>query len=219
MKARWAAQVTGAALVAVCAAVTPATNPAANADSCPDVEVVFARGSGEPPGVGGVGRAFVDAVRSQAGRRTVGVYAVDYAASSNFSDRPEIARTVAAGVRDEADHLTWMVRYCPDTKMVLGGYSQGAALTGMLTSTPLPARVADHVAAVVFFGKPSGELLPRYSVTRIIIGKRYAFKTLDLCAPGDAVCEGILDGPRAAHRLYPVNGMVARGAVYAVSKL
>ena len=29
--------------------------PAASADPCPDVEVVFARGSGEPPGLGSVG--------------------------------------------------------------------------------------------------------------------------------------------------------------------
>ncbi|MDT5019304.1 MAG: cutinase, partial [Mycobacterium sp.] len=29
--------------------------PAAVADPCPDVEIVFARGTTEPPGVGGVG--------------------------------------------------------------------------------------------------------------------------------------------------------------------
>ena len=34
--------------------------PSAAADPCPDVEVVFARGTTEPPGVGGVGQAFVD---------------------------------------------------------------------------------------------------------------------------------------------------------------
>jgi cutinase len=218
MTTRWA-RILAAALTAAAAAWTPLEGPAAAAQTCPDIEVVFARGSGEPAGVGGVGRAFVDAVRSQAGTRSVGVYAVRYAASSNFDNRPEIAQTIAAGVRDEAAHLVWMVRHCPDTKLVLAGYSQGAALTGMLTSTELPADVADHVAAVVFFGKPSGELLPRYSVNRIIIGPRFAFKTLDLCAPGDAVCEGILNGPRAAHRLYPVNGMVSRAAVYAVSKV
>ena len=34
--------------------------PSAAANPCPDVEVVFARGTTEPPGVGGVGQAFVD---------------------------------------------------------------------------------------------------------------------------------------------------------------
>ena len=50
----------------------------ASAEPCPDVEVVFARGTGEQAGVGGVGQAFVDAVRAQAGGRSVGVYAVNY---------------------------------------------------------------------------------------------------------------------------------------------
>ncbi|MDT5225019.1 MAG: cutinase, partial [Mycobacterium sp.] len=38
--------------------------PVAAASACPDVEVVFARGTTEPPGVGGIGQAFVDSVRS-----------------------------------------------------------------------------------------------------------------------------------------------------------
>ena len=32
---------------------------------CPDVEVVFARGTFEPPGVGATGQAFVDALRAR----------------------------------------------------------------------------------------------------------------------------------------------------------
>ena len=46
--------------------------PSASAQPCPDVEVIFARGTGEPPGVGGVGQAFVDALRSEAGGKSVG---------------------------------------------------------------------------------------------------------------------------------------------------
>ena len=59
--------------------------PVAGAAPCPDVEVVFARGTTEPPGVGGIGQAFVDSVRSQVGGRSVGVYAVNYPASNDFS--------------------------------------------------------------------------------------------------------------------------------------
>ena len=58
--------------------------PSAAADPCPDVEVGFARGTTEPPGVGGVGQAFVDSLRSQLGARSVGVYAVDYPATRDF---------------------------------------------------------------------------------------------------------------------------------------
>lgn len=42
----------------------PVDIPSAAADPCPDSEVVFARGTGEPPGVGRVGQAFIDSLRS-----------------------------------------------------------------------------------------------------------------------------------------------------------
>jgi len=45
--------------------------PSATADPCPDVDVVFARGTAEPPGIGGVGGSFVDALRGQVGGRSV----------------------------------------------------------------------------------------------------------------------------------------------------
>jgi cutinase len=57
----------------------------ASAASCPDVEVTFARGTNEPPGVGGVGQAFIDSLRSQVGGRSIGVYPVNYPASDDFA--------------------------------------------------------------------------------------------------------------------------------------
>ena len=48
--------------IAMTTAATVLTAPfggaVASADPCPDVEVVFARGTGEAPGVGGVGQAW-----------------------------------------------------------------------------------------------------------------------------------------------------------------
>ena len=38
----------------------PINIPSAHADPCPAVEVVFARGTGAPPGVGKVGQAFIE---------------------------------------------------------------------------------------------------------------------------------------------------------------
>lgn len=210
-----------------------ATAPTAAAQGCPDVEVVFARGTGEQPGVGGVGQAFVDAVRAQAAPRTVGVYAVDYAASNNFDNRTEIAQTVIDGIRNESDHVQSMAANCPNTRMVLSGYSQGALVSGFTTSDvvpamvptaiapqPMPPAVADHVAAVVLFGTPSGEFLTRYGAPPITIGPLYEGKTLQLCAQGDTICSGAPDGgPTVAHALYPVNGMVNEGATYAIGRL
>src|SRR4051812_21444256 len=119
--------------------------PAASAQPCSDVEVIFARGTGEAVGVGGVGQAFVDAVRAQAGGRSVDVYAVNYAASNNFDDRIGFARTVVDGIRDAGAHIEATAVNCPNTRMVLGGYSQGAVVAGFVCSRLLPqARPAAH---------------------------------------------------------------------------
>ena len=82
--------------------------PVADAAPCPDVEVVFARGTTEPPGVGGIGQAFVDSVRSQVGGRSVGVYAVNYPASNDF------ASSTPAGSDDMSAHVQAMAANCPE---------------------------------------------------------------------------------------------------------
>ena len=46
----------------------PLCVPFAGADCCPDIEMVFARGTGEPPVVGSVGQAFIDSLRSKGWR-------------------------------------------------------------------------------------------------------------------------------------------------------
>lgn len=213
--------------------VLAVTAPTAAAAPCPDVQVVFARGTAEAPGVGGVGQSFVDAVRAQAPGRSVDVYAVNYPASSNFDDREAFARTVIDGIDDAATHVETMAANCPNTRLVLGGYSQGAVVSGFVTSStvpagvpadmvpkPLPPAVADKVAAVVLFGKPSPDFLSQYGAPAVTIGPAFASKTLELCAPGDTICENVPGGgPTVAHALYPVNGMVADGAAYAVGRL
>ena len=49
-----------AALTAAAAAVSVVNSPVAAAVSCPDVEVVFARGPADRTGLGWAGKAFVD---------------------------------------------------------------------------------------------------------------------------------------------------------------
>ena len=115
--------------------------PPASAEPCPDVEVIFARGTGEPPGVGGVGQAFVDALRSDAGNKSVAVYPVNYPAASNFDDPIAFAGTVVDGVRDAGGHVQSTATNCPNTRIVLGGYSQGAAVAGYVTSASVPPGV------------------------------------------------------------------------------
>ena len=236
MRARHIARFLGAAVVTAWAALLGAPVPSASAQPCPDVEVVFARGTYEPPGVGGIGQAFVDALRSQVGARSVGVYPVNYAASGEFGDRIEFARTVVDGIRDAGTHVESMAANCPNTRMVLGGYSQGAVVAGFVTAAvvpegvpaeyapyipnPMPAEVANHVAAVALFGKPSDEFMRDVGAPPIAIGPLYAAKTIDLCVPDDTICNGApVGGPSVAHALYSVNGMVGEAAAFATSRL
>lgn len=210
--------------------------PVMSGQPCPDVEAVFARGTGEPPGVGGIGEPFVDALRSQLGARSLDVYPVNYEASSDFSDRVQFARSVVDGIKDAGGHIAATAANCPKTRIVLGGYSQGAAVAGFVTSAsipagvpaeyvpflpkPLPPEVANHVAAVTLFGKPSAQWLQNYGAPAVVIGPLYVPKTDDLCADGDTICNGDPGGlPSFAHASYPVNGMTQQAADFAARHL
>jgi cutinase len=197
--------------------------PSVSAAPCPDLEVVFARGAFEPAGVGATGAAFVDALRSQVGGKSVDTNPVNYPASLDFA-------TAADGVIDAANRVRDMAASCPNTKMVLGGYSQGAAVIGYITEDAIPAgftppagitgpmsaALANHVAAVALFGKPSTDFLQviRRDPPPITIGHLYAAKTIDLCIPDDPICSpGGADN--GAHNLYAVNGMTGQAADFA----
>jgi len=225
-----------AGLVTTWAVLLSAPAPVASAQPCPDVEVVFARGTAEPPGVGGIGQAFVDALRSQIGARSLSVYPVNYVASSDFGSGIEFARTVVDGIRDAGAHIESTAANCPNTRIVLGGYSQGAVVSGYVTSSvippevpaeflsyipqPMPPEIADHVAAVVLFGKPSAEWMRQIGAPPVVIGPLYVPKTLELCAADDTICNGAPAGPPSiGHALYAVNGMVGEGASFAASRL
>jgi cutinase len=171
----------------------------ASADDCPDIEVVFARGTNDAPGLGNVGGAFVDALRGKVGGRSVGAYAVNYPASFDFL-------AAADGANDASAHIQYMVNNCPNTRLVLGGYSQGAAVIDVISAVPIPAvgfnnplppNVPDHVAAIAVFGNPSAKLgLP------LTASPVWGGRAIDLCNGGDPICQ--TDGESlAAHRSYP----------------
>ncbi len=185
--------------------------PHASAGPCPDVEVVFARGTNEPPGVGGVGQAFVDSLRSQISGRSVGVYAVNYPATDDF------VRSSLAGAGDAGAHVQSMVANCPNTKMVLGGYSQGAGVIDM-TTDGLPPQAADHVAAVAVFGNPESNFARTLGGGRLpTISPLYRPKTIDMCVPNDPICS---EGRNpTAHVLYVQSGMTNQAAAFAASRL
>jgi cutinase len=183
----------------------------AAAAPCPDVEVTFARGTNEPPGVGGVGQAFIDSLRSQISGRSLGVYAVNYPATDDF------VRSSLAGAGDARAHIQSMVANCPNTKMVLGGYSQGAGVIDMTTDDLAPP-AAQHVAAVAVFGNPESAFARTLGGGQLpTISPLYRPKTIDMCVPNDPICS---EGRNpTAHALYVQSGMTNQAAAFAASRL
>ena len=202
-----------AVVVSGAALVSPTMLPVANAD-CNDVQVVFARGTDEPAGIGRVGQAFVDSLRGKIGNRSMGVYAVNYPASYDFLAAADGANDASAFIQD-------VVNTCPDTRLVLGGYSQGAAIIDIITSVPFPAigfnnplppNVPDHVAALAVFGNPTAKVgLPLTS------SPVYGGKAIDLCNAGDPVCSDGNSVP--AHRGYGPDGTASQAAAFVARQL
>ena len=196
--------------------------PSASAQPCPDVEVVFARGTTEEPGVGPTGQAFVDALRARVGAKSMGVYGVDYPATIDFP-------TAIDGIRNASAHVESTAANCPNTKMILGGFSQGAAVMGFVTANvipdgapegvpnPMPPTVADHVAAVALFGKPNARFMRAINQPQIEVGPLYAAKTIDLCVPDDFVCSSGRDFN--AHTEYADTGMVDEAATFTANRV
>ncbi len=206
---------------------TAISTPSASADPCPDVEVVFARGTFEAPGVGDTGQTFIDALRAKLGGKSVDVYAVNYPASLDFA-------TAADGVVDASNKVRDTAANCKNTKMVLGGYSQGAAVIAYTTEDSVPAGytlppgitgpmspdIANHVAAVALFGKPSSGFLQMIytGAPPITVGHLYTGKTKEFCIPEDPVCSPT-GNDNAAHTQYSDDGMTVQAADFAAQRV
>jgi cutinase-like protein len=144
----------------------------------------------------------------------------------------------ADGAADGNNHVQYTIANCPATRLVLGGFSQGAAVIDIMAgvtpglgaipgvgaipgldavpglnlgaiSAPLPPEAADHVAAVAVFGNPFAKILGPLNALSPVYGGR----TIDLCNANDPICgQGDLDN-RAAHHQY-VPGMTDQAASF-----
>lgn len=217
---------------------TVGTAPAGAAPRCADVHVLFARGTVESaPPLGLTGIAFTNAVRGRLPGKSVRVEPVRYAASANFSNKLAFANSFIRGVDSAQRRMRSIAAACPDTDIVLGGYSQGAALAQYAVSAqvrvpeqyrryssyiprPLPASVASHVAAVVLFAPPSARFLRQAGAPAVVPQAAYRGKTVQYCIQGDTICNGApLGGPNALHLLYSVNGMADQGALFVARRV
>jgi cutinase len=167
-------------------ATTLTLTPSASAQACSDVELVVARGTGEPGTLGViVGDPVLSAVRQQLPLQNVGSYPVDYPASAEEG-------SARAGVLDLVEHVSAEAASCPDQKFVLVGYSQGASVVGQSLGLPprdggdppavIPANLSGRIAAVLMFGNP-------YKAQGVANPAPYDAVTLDVCRDGDPVCD------------------------------
>lgn len=193
--------------------------PAA-AEPCPQAQVVFARGAREPAGAGRVGDAFVTALRGKTDK-DVGLYAVQYSADVDF----------VPGANDMSGHIQYMAANCPDTRLVLGGYSLGAAVIDILLGVPspmlgytnvLPLGMDDHVAAVALFGNGTRKVLGPVSDINPLWGD----KTIDLCTADDPLCNNNMDSntwldnwPSHFQAAYIDSGLVDEAAAFVAARL
>jgi cutinase len=135
----------------------PSAPPTAG-DACPDVDVVFARGTGEQQndrnGLSSVGQPFFDALTKDLPGKTVKAYGVQFQA--------DFAQTsTAAGADDMENHVETLASQCPSTKFVLGGYSQGAAVVDVAIGlgpvlSPVYAQAGLALAAILGPGAAAG---------------------------------------------------------------
>ena len=210
------AGVTGVAGVVAALMIQPIGAPAAMAQGCPNIEVVFARGTGEPGGIGRVGQAFVDSLRAKVGGQSVGVYGVNYPANRLFLGAGD-------GAIDVNNRVQYMSGACPTTKMVLGGYSQGAAVIdivagvpviGINLGDPLPPHLVNNVAAVAVFGNPANRVSGPITAASPLLG----YKSIDLCNGGDPICSDG-DAIMGDHKNYEVTGLANQAASFVAARV
>ena len=173
------ALVAGALLVAP-GIVSSRSIPTASA-ACPAVEVIFARGRVEPAGAGQIGNAFANGLRKKTGKN-VNLYAVQYPADNEID----------VGANDMSRRIKNTMAGCPDTRIVLGGYSLGAAVTDVALALPfaffgfdqpLPPGADQHIAAVALFGNGSAWIGPITNFNPL-----YRERTIELCHGADPIC-------------------------------
>ena len=129
-----------------------------SATTCADVAIITARASTENPGEGITGALVTQIINSST--QNISRAAVDYPATLNNYNSSSLQ-----GINALKSQLTTEVTNCPNEKIVLAGYSQGAHVVldvigggqgGSLgTATPpIASNISSHVTAVVTFGDP-----------------------------------------------------------------
>ncbi|NUS45785.1 MAG: cutinase family protein [Mycobacteriaceae bacterium] len=183
----------------------------AHAANCTTLEVVSARGTGEPGALGAVVGDPVFAALRRVLPETVSAYGVKYPATLDMPVSSD------HGVVDLVGHLTRQAASCPAQRFILVGYSQGAFVIDQVLGAAipfgrpaaLPGWVSPRIAAVLLFGNP-------IRITGWRIDGVFSGRTADFCTPGDPICQ--LGGLNpAAHTNYARD--IAAAARFAAARI
>ena len=201
---------------------------ASAAPGCADVHLVFARGTQEAGGfVGTTGQGFYRSLQARFPGKSVKVSPVRYEASGAFEEGVNFLKTVAVGVRDAQGQIRYLSDKCPKSRIVIGGYSQGAVVATYAVSDQVDAasvvvsevpaalsgKYARHVAGVIRFGGPADRWFNELGLPAPRVGKAYVRKSRSYCIPGDNICDGgPLNRPNTVHGNYVRNGLTDRAA-------
>ncbi|KAL2068590.1 hypothetical protein VTL71DRAFT_14927 [Oculimacula yallundae] len=147
--------------------------------ACKAVTVLFAKGTGEKGNMGdgsSPGPAWAAAIRASLGTDKVTVQGIEYDASV-FG---YLVGGSPSGTTTYLNTINSASTKCPNTKIVIGGYSQGGQILHN-AAEKLTAAVTARIAAVVVFGGPD---------SKQAVGSIPASKVLQVCHTGDIICTG-----------------------------
>ncbi|KAF2640467.1 cutinase [Massarina eburnea CBS 473.64] len=163
-------------------------------DACKAVTIIYARGTNEAGNVGEVaGPPWFTVLRSSLTTAKVTVQGVDYSAT--------IAGYLGGGDATGSAKMLSLINQaaskCPSTKIVLGGYSQGAQLVHN-AAAKLTSAVTAQIAAVVVFGDPNNGKA---------VGSVSSSLVKSFCHTQDVVCSG--SGGYTTHLTYNTDASAA----------
>ncbi|CZR62422.1 related to cutinase precursor [Phialocephala subalpina] len=149
-----------------------------NTTACPAMSVIFARGTAEPGNVGILtGPPFFAAIADYMNATgNLAIQGVDYPA--------DIPGFLAGGSTQGAQTMAKLVNKtlaaCPNTQLLLSGYSQGAQVVH-LAAASLPTNTTSKISSIVLFGDPKNGTA---------INGVDASKVMTICHSGDDICKG-----------------------------
>ncbi|GKT57549.1 cutinase precursor [Colletotrichum tofieldiae] len=152
---------------------------------CRDVIFIFARGSTEAGNMGLiVGPPTSNGLKKRYGDSKVATEGVDYAAALTPNFLPGGADPV--GIDEMKRLLTDATGKCAKSKIVAGGYSQGAAVAHRAIEN-LPDATKSKILGVVTYGdtqnRQDNGQIPNFPKDKVKI----------ICNDGDKVCDGTLE--------------------------